>query len=196
MPKWGEFVMQAGNSDAVALALLFLFSIPLASVAQESTESGSRFTAHGDFRGTRFYEDRAWMVGGGVGMEVGPSSRIGLVGFGTVGPSLFGTLEFHLAYGGIRIEQEVWRSDRFSTAVAVSGGGGRFWNRETRSGVELRTGVGVVEPEVLFSIDIGSRLQTGATLSYRWVTGIEGDILNRSDGDVRGIALGLRLGVR
>jgi len=188
--------MKVGYSTAVTLAILTLLCAPSVGMAQESTQGGTRFTAHGDFRGTRFYEDRAWLAGGGIGLKVGPSSRIGLFGFGTASPSLYGTLEFHLAYGGIRLEQDVWRSGRLGTAVAVSGGGGRFWNKVGQSGIELRTGVGVVEPEFLFGVDIGDHLRASTTLSYRWVTGIEGDILNRSDGDVRGITLGLRLGVR
>lgn len=188
--------MNAGPACTIGIAMASLLCAASPSLAQASSEGGARFAAHGDVRGTRFYEDRAWLVGGGAEVKVGPTRRIGLFGFGTASPSLFGTLEFHLAYGGVRVEQDVWRSGRFGTTVAASGGGGRFWNKETQSGTESRTGVGVVEPEVFFRVDVGSRLQAGATLSYRWVTGIEGDIQNRSDGDVEGIALGFRLGVR
>jgi len=166
------------------------------AVAQEASEGGPALTGHWAFRWTRLYEDGARLAGGGIGLTFGDRCRLELVGFGTASPSRYGSLEFRVAYGGIRLERALWRSGRFSTSGALFGGGGSFSTTEGHTGVEERTGIAVVEPEILQGFDLGSHARLAITGSYRWVTGIEGDILNRSDGDARGFAAGAHLSVR
>lgn len=164
--------------------------------AQEATgRGGLSLTGHSAYRWTSLYEDGARLAGGGIGVVLGDRSRLEFAGLVTASPSTYGSLEFHVAYGGIRLERALWRSGRFVGSSALFGGVGRFWTKERLTGVEERTGIGVVEPEALLGIELGAHTRLAATASYRWVTGVEGDILNRSDGDARGLALGAHLSV-
>jgi hypothetical protein len=132
----------------------------------------------------------------GFGVLVGGRDQVGLAGVGTIRPSSYGTLEFTLAYGGLRLEHEVWRRGRLATRVSLLVGGGRFTVTDTASDTEQSTGVGVVEPEARSGFRLAGPMWISVGAGYRWVAGIEGDIPNRSDGDARGAALIFMIGGR
>lgn len=148
MKRWTTATIAA----AVSLCM------PSVAVAQkETTGRGPSLTGHWAFRWTRLYEDGARLAGGGIGVILGDGSRLEFVGFGTASPSIYGSLEFHVAYGGIRVEREVWRSGRFATSAALFGGAGSFWTKERRTDEEERAGIGVVEPTLLVGVDLGAQ---------------------------------------
>jgi nitrogen fixation protein len=189
--------MRLKRQTVAAMVVAALLCTPLMSVAQEdATGGGVSLTGHWAFRFTQLYEDGAQLTGGGLGITLGARNRLELVGFGTASPSVYGSLEFHMAYAGVRLERELWRRGRVGASAALRGGGGTFWTKERQTDVEERTGIGLVEPEVVLGFDLGTHAQFALTGSYRWVRGVEGDILNRSDGDARGFAAGLRLAVK
>jgi len=151
---------------------------------------------HVSFRSTGMYEGQAQLIGAGVGLGIGDKTRVELVGHGPISPDTYGTLDFNVAYGGARVEREILRAGLVSAAVAIQGGLGWFWTTEQTTGTEDRTGIVVGEPELVVGFDLGSSVQLAATASNRWVRGVEGDILNRSDGDAGGFGFGLRLALR
>jgi hypothetical protein len=154
------------------------------------------FAGHWSFRSSEIYEDRALLGEAGFGVLVGGRDQVGLAGVGTIRPSSYGTLEFSLAYGGLRLEHEVRRRGRLATRVSLLVGGGRFTVTDTASDTEQSTGVGVVEPEARSGFRLAGPMWISVGAGYRWVAGIEGDIPNRSDGDARGAALIFMIGGR
>lgn len=157
---------------------------------------GPTFTGHWGIRWTRLYEDGARLAGGGIGVLLGRDTRVELVGFGTVTPSRYSTLDFRLAYGGLQVGRELWRSGRWSLDGTTLVGGGSFSVEDRPSGDEDRTGVWLAEPGLSLGVHLGGHLRIAAGAGYRWVGGIEGDIPNRSDGDAASGSFGLIVAVR
>lgn len=178
------------------LATWMAATMALTPAPLSPTPDSVGFTGHLAFRWTELYEDRARLAGGGIGVRLGEGTRVEVVGFGTARPSRYGTLDFHVAYGGVQVEREVWRSGRLSVAAALLAGAGSFWVEDRVADAEQRTGIWVVEPDVSLGVHVGEHLRIAADGSYRWVRGIEGDIPNRSDGDATSFAVGLRLVLR
>lgn len=191
---------------AVAVAAAGLLALlPAAGAGQASREPPGRnarnggvpdFAGHWSFRWSEIYEDRALLGEAGFDVPLGERDRIGLAGVGTIRASSYSTLDFTLAYGGPRLEHEMWRRDRLAASIALLAGGGRFAITDTASNTEQSTGIAVVEPEATVGLRLAGPMWISVGVSYRWVTGIEGDIQNRSDGDARGAALILMLGGR
>lgn len=154
------------------------------------------FTGHFAFRWTRMYEDGSRFAGGGLGVLVGERTRLELVGLGTAEPSRYSTLDFRLAYGGVQADHELLRRGPWTAGAAGTIAAGSFAVKDRQADTEERTGVWVAEPELYVGAHVGPHLRLTAGASYRWVTGIEGEILNRSDGDARGGAIVLRLTAR
>lgn len=185
-------VMAVAPTDSVARAGA------RATLAPQDAGSGRSvaFTGHFAFRWTRMYEDGSRFVGGGLGVLLGERTRLELVGYGTAKPSRYSTLDFRLAYGGVQADHELKRRGWLVFGTAATVAAGSFAVKDRRADTEERTGVWVAEPDLYVGAHLGSHLRVTAGASYRWVWGIEGDILNRSDGDARGGAISLRLAVR
>ena len=180
--------MMAAWNLALALAL---------TIAPQTTEDPDvALTGHWAFRWTHMYEDGARLVGGGLGVVLDERTRVEVVGYGTARPSRYSTLDFHLAHGGVQVIHELLQRGRWGFGAGAAGGYGVFSVEDRQGGTEERTGVWVVEPEVSVGFDISAHVRLGAAASYRWVTGIEGDITNRSDGDARAPSGTLRIIVR
>jgi hypothetical protein len=172
------------------LAFVGLLALPASASAQLDP------VGHVSFRSTGMYEGQALLVGAGIGLGLGEQTRLELVGHGPVSPDTYSTLEFNVAYGGVRIERELVRSGPMSASLALQGGLGWFWVKDQVTDEDERTGIMVAEPELVVGLDLGTNVQIAATASSRWVSGVEGDILNRSDGDAEGFGFGLRLALR
>lgn len=172
---------------SLALALV-LAMVPPGAEAQEVA-----LTGHWAFRWTRMYEDGARLAGGGLGVLVGERTRVEAVGYGTARPSRYSTLDFRLTHAGVQVTRVLRHRGRFVLGAGTALGYGVFSVEDRQGGTEDRTGIWVVEPEVFVGVAIGHGVRLDAGAGYRWVTGIEGDILNRSDGDARAPSLTLRL---
>ena len=135
------------------------------------------------------------LVGGGLGILLNERTRVELVGFGTAEPSRYSTLEFRLAYAGLQVGHEMLRSGRFALGAAGTVAFGAFSVEDGQGDGDESTGVWLAEPELFVGIHVNDHLRLTAGGGYRWVTGVEGNIPNRSDGDARGPSLTLRLNV-
>jgi hypothetical protein len=178
------------------VVLSLAMALALAVAPLEAGGQDRALTGHWAYRWTRMYEDGAGLTGGGFGILIDARTRVELVGYGTAQPSRYSTLAFRLAHGGVQVTHDLGRRGRFAYGVGTALGYGVFSVEDRRSGTEDRTGVWLMEPEVFLGVDVGEHARLDLGASYRWVTGIEGDITNRSDGDARAPAVGLRLVVR
>lgn len=183
--------------------LLLLFPATVVpAAAQEATaerSDGVRAFAEAGVAGTRIHGEATAVLGLAMGLSVGPGLSIGgaarlLPGPVAVGRVVLQEVELEVGYGGLllQLRRPAW-SDRGAWILRALVGAGNADVLEQSTSLRLDSdNFLVVEPSVGVELALLGPLWAGASISYRFVSGVE-DLRGVGASDLRSPSLALRL---
>lgn len=177
---------------AVVLAFCVAGAAPCALRAQQSgtSESSTSFAVEASYRLSRLQGESARMLGGAALFTIDDRYAFGLAGWSLFSPTTLrrpgSALDFGFAYGGVVVEMRLARRRKARVAARLLVGAGNGKLSLPLVGTELDSdNFGVMEPEILGTLDLFRPLRLTAGLGYRAVYGVQ-DLPGITQSDLRG----------